>query len=83
MNKYITPAFISGLKELLRTALFAAIPVLIAQIKIGYINIEVIEIAIIIAILSGVSEWLHKDAQAKSPKMRNEGFLGVRGLSGF
>ena len=88
MNKmktliHVSPAFISGLKELLRTALFAALPLLISQFQTGVIDIRAVEIAVIIAILSGFDKWLHKDALTTPKAERNEGFGGVKGLSGF
>ncbi len=76
-------SFTAGLKELLRTALFAVIPLLISQLQLGKIEIQTVVVAGAIAILSGLSEWLHKDAMNQPKATRNEGFLGEKGLSGF
>ena len=49
-----------GVKELLRTALMAVIPLLIFQIQNGEINYQAVGVALTIAALSGIDKWLHK-----------------------
>ena len=56
MSKEIT----EGVKEVLRTAVIAAIPLVISQLQLNQIDWRAIAIAVAIAILSGLDKFLHK-----------------------
>lgn len=62
MNKINTNALVEGLKELIRTALMAVVPLVISALSSGEgaIDWRAIAIAGVIALLSGVDKILHK-----------------------
>lgn len=62
MNK----AILEGLKELLRTGVLAAIPVLIDGLTKGVVDFRLAGIAFAIAILRAIDKLLH-EADVKSP----------------
>ena len=62
-----------GLKELVRTALLAAIPLVISQIQTETIDYKAITIAIVIAVLSGIDKMLHKMGKG----VLNNGLTGI------
>ncbi len=67
-----------GIKELLRTALMAVIPLVIISLQDGQIiDWKAITIAGLIAILSGIDKWLHKEDKTIIP------IKGATGLTGF
>lgn len=65
MKKLDKVALLEGIKELIRTSLIAVVPIVIAQLQKGDgIQWQVIGVAALIAILSGIDKWLHtKDIQ--------------------
>lgn len=62
MNKQ---ALIESVKEILRTALLAAIPVIIVSTENGSISLKAAGLAFVIAVLRGIEKYLHK-AELKS-----------------
>ena len=50
---------LEALKEFGRVVLFAAIPILIAQLEVGKMDWKVIGIAVVIALLKAVDKGLH------------------------
>lgn len=54
-----TNVLLEAVKEFGRVALFAAIPILIAQLEVGKIDWKVVGIASIIAMLKAVDKGLH------------------------
>jgi hypothetical protein len=62
---YMSNALIEGLKELLRTAMMAVVPLVISALSSGDHSIDwrAIAIAGVIALLSGVDKWLHKEGK--------------------
>lgn len=65
--------FVEGLKQLLRVALVAVIPLVISGLQTNSIDWRSIVIAGIIAVLMGVDKFLHKN---------DTGVVG-NGLTGF
>lgn len=53
-------ALIEGLKELARTGLLAAIPVVIAGLEVGHVDYRAVGLAAAIAVLRAVDRFLHK-----------------------
>lgn len=51
---------IEAIKEIIRTALFAVIPLVISQLESNQIDWKAITIAATIALLSGLDKWLHQ-----------------------
>lgn len=78
----ITPEFIAGLKELLRTAIFAVIPNIILWATTKEVNYSVMLLSVAIAVLSGLDEWLHKVGKTKEEETGKESVL-TTGLSRF
>ncbi len=78
----ISASFISGMKEALRTAVFALIPNMIVALETKEINVYLLLSSFIIAFLSGVSEWLHKTGKAEE-ELTGEKSIFTTGLSGF
>jgi len=68
-----------AVKEPLREALLAALPVLLAYFG----AIEAYWAAVVYLILRFIDSYLHTAAKEESIKTRNEGLLGVKGLTGF
>ena len=64
---------VEGVKELLRTALMAVVPLLILGLQSGEIDWKVVWVAGLIALLSGLDKWLHKSEKG----------LAGNGLTGF
>lgn len=54
-----TKEIVEALKELIRTALLAVIPLIISQLSSNTIDWKAIAIAVAIALLSGVDKFLH------------------------
>ena len=65
-----------GLKELLRTAAMAVVPLVISQLSSNTIDWRALAIAGAIALLSGVDKALHKSDKGVT-------VLGGNGLTGF
>ena len=78
----ISDSFIAGMKEALRTALFAFIPNLILAIQTKEIDLYLLFSSFAIAMLSGVSEWLHKEGKAEE-EITGESSALTTGLSRF
>ena len=57
MNKKL----IEGVKEVVRTAMMAVIPLVIVDLQTQSFNWKAWAIAGVIALLSGVDKWLHKN----------------------
>ena len=68
-----------ALKEPLRLAVLAVIPFAITYFS-GISTSWAIGATVI---LRFIDSWLHEIAKAEPAKKRNEGLLGVRGLTGF
>ena len=51
---------LEGLKEILRTALMAVIPLLVLSLQQGEIDLRAVGLVAAVALLSGVDKWLHK-----------------------
>lgn len=51
---------IEGVREIIRTAVLAVIPLVIAQLQNGQIDYKAVGVAAAIALLSGLDKWLHK-----------------------
>jgi hypothetical protein len=66
-------AFLSGLKEFLRTELLAVLPIVIAALQRGSINWEVVGTLSLVAILKGLDDWLSKNDQG----------INKQGITGF
>ena len=68
--------FVEGLKQLLRVALVAVIPLVISGLSSNSLDVKSIAVAGMIAVLMGIDKWLHQS---------NEGVkvLGGDGLIGF
>lgn len=66
-------AFKEGMKEVLRTAVMALVPLLISLLQSGSIDMPAVLISFAIALLSGLDKWLHK----------NESGVMGNGLTGF
>lgn len=60
---FMSDSLIEGLKELLRTALMAVVPLAIVQIQGNTIDWKAIGVAGLIAVLSGIDKWLHKEGK--------------------
>lgn len=50
----------SGIRETLRTALIAVVPLAIVQLQAGTLDYKVLGVALAIGILRGIEQWLHK-----------------------
>ena len=60
MKKIDRVAILEGLKELLRTATIAVIPLVISGLQEGKVEWRAIGISAVIVMLSGIDKWLHK-----------------------
>jgi len=68
---------IEGLKEVLRTAIMAVIPIVVSQLQSGKIEGTAILVAGAIALLSGLDKWLHKSDLSLIPIKGSTGLTGV------
>ena len=80
-------AMVEGLKEALRVVVLAVLPVLISSINTtsGVINVDrKIVLAVgVLTILRMIDKYLHELEKNKPFSERNDGLLGVKGLTGF
>jgi len=60
MRKADVVAIKEGVKELLRTALIAVVPILIVQFESGTVEWKVILTAGLVALFRGLDKWLHE-----------------------
>ena len=78
---------VEGLKEALRVVVLAVLPVLISSINTtsGVINVDrKIVLAVgVLTILRMIDKYLHELEKNKPFSERNDGLLGVKGLTGF
>ena len=51
---------LSGIRETLRTALIAVVPLAIIQLQANTLDYKVLGVALAIGILRGIEQWLHK-----------------------
>jgi len=65
-----------AIKELLRVVVISVIPILIEALTQQSVSWRSISVALMIAILKGVDEYLHKNAEM-------DGWLKRQGLTGF
>ena len=72
-----------ALKEAGRVVLLAVLPVLTLAVEAGKIDLKAIGLVGLVALLRFVDKLLHEKAKAVVKKDRNEGYLGVKGLTGF
>lgn len=61
-----------GVKELLRTALMAVVPLLVVDFQGGKFDFKALGVAGLIAFLSGLDKWLHE----KDSGVRGNGLTG-------
>lgn len=89
MNKSGTPA-VEAFKEMARYIILGIIAWLLAggiEILLGFFEatlsfeIRSIIVSFLTIILRGVDKYLHRVAVEETEKQRNEGLLGVRGLT--
>ena len=66
MKKIDKVALLEGVKELVRTALIATVPLLISGLEAGKVDWRVIGIAGAIALLRAIDKWAH-EKDIKSP----------------
>ena len=59
MKKIDKVALLEGLKELVRTALIATVPLLISGLEAGKVDWRIIGIAGVIALLRAIDKWAH------------------------
>jgi hypothetical protein len=76
-------AFIEALKELLRVAVLAVLPLLIGSIEKGEIDYRAVLIVAVVAILRFIDSWLHETNKELPVKKQNDGLLGEKGITGF
>ena len=60
MNKFITPAFVEALKELLRVMVLAAIPNILLWAESGTADLRVLATSVAIAALRFIDKWMHE-----------------------
>lgn len=63
MNK---TALIEGIKEIVRVALIAALPLLITGLESGSLDWRLVATAAVIAVLKGVDKFVHKNDNIKA-----------------
>lgn len=78
----VSDSFIAGMKEVLRTALFAFIPNLILALETKEVDMYLLFSSAAIAMLSGISEWLHKEGKVEEEETGYPSSL-TTGLSRF
>ena len=65
--------FIEGVKEFLRIALIAVLPVIIAQLETGAIDIKMIGVLGLVAFLKALDKFVHEFGKEKNNKMLERG----------
>lgn len=62
----MTDAVIEGLKQFARVVLAATLPIIIAGLSKGSIDINGVIIAAVMATLMGVDKWVHENPNIKA-----------------
>lgn len=73
--KSIPMPVVEGVKESLRLAVIAAIPLIIAGINAGYIDWRLVVGAAVIAVLKGFDKYLHKTGVVEESPSLQKGLV--------
>jgi hypothetical protein len=82
-GKFDKKAFWEAIKLPLRLFLFAVVGFVIDYLIVYFSGVETQMGKILFVLLTTIDKYLHESAKNDPAKVRNDGYLGVKGLSGF